>query len=102
MFWCETSFCVCAIFERPAHLVQCSAACLIGSIWGSKVVFYRQFNKWASGMFLYPEKIKQLAVKEYGGSNIKILTVRCGYLGKSVRWIVKYSAKCLGRVEMTT
>ena len=41
--------------------------------------------------FFNPEKIKQLMVKEYDGSNIKVLAVKYGYSEKSVRRIIKES-----------
>ena len=43
--------------------------------------------------FFNPEKIKQLMVREYDGSNIKILAVKYGYSEKSVRRIIKESLK---------
>ena len=41
--------------------------------------------------FFNPAKIQQMIVREYDGSNIKILAVKYGYSEKSVRRIIKES-----------
>ena len=41
--------------------------------------------------FFNPAKIQQMIVREYDGSNLKILAVKYGYSEKSVRRIIKES-----------
>ena len=41
--------------------------------------------------FLNPEKIKQLIVQEYDGTNIRTLAIKYNYSEKSVRRIIKES-----------
>lgn len=46
--------------------------------------------------FFNPAKIQQMIVREYDGSNIKILAVKYGYSEKSVRRIIKESLEGKG------